>query len=123
MEGGIGGQSSYDVGCISFFYNVKQKTVSAFILNLVTNLKYKIQNKQNVFKTKTKLKFSTTYGRNYISILYYVLCILYFNIHYVSSLSMMMFANNIRIRKLKFSNTHGENYVKIFKTTTADVFF
>ena len=42
MEAGIGGQSSYDVGCISFFHNVKQKTVSAFILNLVT--KYKIQN-------------------------------------------------------------------------------
>ena len=67
MEEGIGGQSLYHVGCILFFHSVKQKTVLAFILNLVT--KNKIQNtkvakcfKNKKQKQQTKLKFSTTYG-------------------------------------------------------------
>ena len=72
-------------------------------------------------KTKTKLKFSTTYGKNYVNILYYVLCIMYYVFYYVSSISMMIFGHNKRTRK--FLNTFREKLCQIIKTATADVFF
>ena len=96
MEAGIGGQTMYFVFVFLFRYKKTQKIVLAFYFNL--KFSYKKQNtkvakcfKSKKQKTKTKLKFSTTYGKNYVSILYYVFCICIFNIHYVSSIYMMMF--------------------------------